>query len=299
MRPAPVLIGSLLLGCAILSACSSSKTPNAGADPDPDGGESTETLPDGAPAETETVTVSEEKMSFQGRERRYLLVKPKSYDAERTYPLVLSFHGNPGYPEYQRNLLPFESVSKDDAIVVYPAAAHDDWDFQPTDNVDIPWMLPLVDDVASKVNIDKARVLGYGYSGGAYFISAAACRVGGIFEMIAILSGGAPEAYKEGQATTTQGCVVCDGTPLATLVVHGMEDKSVVPFEGGDFARKCWAETNGCTQDELEDSEPSACQTYKGCSAGHPTKWCAVPGQGHDAWKPSMQVAWDMFQALP
>lgn len=244
------------------------------------------------------MTATDETMDFGGRQRRYILVKPKTYDAKKTYPLVLSFHGNPASAQAQRAILPFETVSKEEAIVAYPNAVESDWDFAANDNTDVPWMRPLVDEIAKKVTIDPKRVLGYGYSGGAYFISQAACRVGGVFKMITIGAGGAPEKYRDDQTESEQGCIPCDGGPVAALIVHGMNDTSEVPFAGGDFARKCWAETNACTQDDLVDSK-APCKTYKGCSAGHDTMWCPVPDLGHELWLPSMQVAWDMFKALP
>jgi polyhydroxybutyrate depolymerase len=231
-------------------------------------------------------------MDFDGSTRTYILAKPKQYDATKKYPLVFNLHGNPGDAAGEAAILPFDQVSNQDAVIVYPLAADGaEWDWS-DNSEDIKWFKPLVAEVAKKASIDTTRVLGFGYSGGAYFLSQYACKVGGVLKAAAILSGGAPEI-------DNNGFVDCPSGKLPIILMHGKDDNTEVPFDGGDYAQQCWAHNNRCTDGSLADWGMDApCQKYSGCD-DNPVVWCAVPNQGHNPWVPGMQAAWDFFKALP
>ena len=83
------------------------------------------------PAAPRLVT-SKETMELRGRTRDYILAKPKDYDENKSYPLVLSFHGNPGNAEAWRAAYRSTRVSKSDAVIAYPGAGNN-WDlYTPT-----------------------------------------------------------------------------------------------------------------------------------------------------------------------
>jgi polyhydroxybutyrate depolymerase len=271
-------------------------------DDDDSGKSSSGKTSSGNPQPQEITTTTEEKMDFGGRERLYYLTKPKKLDASKKLPLVINFHGNPGTPQGEMGAMPFEKVTKEDAIIVYPRAAYEDgenawsWDFSlPDDNADMPWIPELIDDIAKKVSIDKDRVLAFGYSGGAYFLSQYACRVkvGGFIKMVAFVSGGAPQAV---DGEDENSCVQCPGGDVPIFIAHGENDTSDVAFIGGDTARQCFAKTNGCTDDDLTDIT-APCKSYGGCN--QPVTWCPVPNHGHEPWSDGMKQAWDLFKALP
>lgn len=251
----------------------------------------------GQPQSANVVT-TEEKLVFGGITRRYLLSKPTKFDAAKKYPLVLNLHGNPGHPEDEIGILPFDTVTKQEAVIAYPEAANgSDWDFSLPDdgNPDMPFIKGLIDHLAETASVDPARVLAYGYSGGAYFLSQYACRVddvASIVKMVAIISGGAPEPH-EGEDENQ--CVPCK-SQVPIFIGHGENDRSDVSFEGGDYARRCWAGTNGCGEDDLTDGT-APCKNYNGCQ--QPTTWCPIPNHGHEPWTAGMQLAWDMFKSLP
>ena len=247
---------------------------------------------------TDLVDTTEESLETGGATRTYLLSKPKTIDTNKKYPLVISFHGNPGSPKAQHDLLPFDSASKDQAFVAYPLAADgSDWNLNlPTDgNADMDFVKALIDELASKQPIDAGRVLGFGYSGGGYFLSQYACRVSGVLKMVAIVAGGAPE-FHDGDQKRTDDCVICPAGPIPILIAHGMNDTSDAPFTGGDFARICWAEQNGCTNSSFKNM--GACSAYNGCNDGKPVQWCPIPNLDHTAWQGSVQAAWTMFNGL-
>ncbi|MBN9163151.1 MAG: hypothetical protein BGO98_36625 [Myxococcales bacterium 68-20] len=69
--------------------------------------------------------MTKETMSHGGRTRTYYLAIPTDYDANKSYPLVLSFHGNPGSAEGMSKGLPFDSVSPEGRRHRVPAGPHD------------------------------------------------------------------------------------------------------------------------------------------------------------------------------
>jgi polyhydroxybutyrate depolymerase len=238
-------------------------------------------------------------MTFASKLRTYLLATPTDYDAAKSYPLVLSFHGNPGQAEDQAKYLPFDSVSGKAAIIAYPQGDDSNWDlYTPTDdNADMTWIAALPDEIASKRNIDKTHVFGFGYSGGAFFLPQFTCRFGGIFKAISVNAGGGPDEEQMGFEQYDNGCYKCPGGPIAAIITHGASDTTVLP-SSGEFTHTCYATFNGCS-DTLSPSAPAPCQQHDGCPADKPVKWCLIPGQTHAAWSQAMSAAWGFFTSLP
>lgn len=303
-----VLVVALAASCSSSPAADSSSSSGEPAGDDDDNGTSgkgtsgkTTSGSGGTSGKPAGLTVqTEESFEFQGQTQKYLLVKPTNYDAAKKYPLVLNLHGNPAKPQNEVDAMPFDTVTKQDAIIGYPGATDgSDWNFAAPSqgNPDMELMPAIVDEIASKVSIDKTRVLGFGYSGGAYFLSQYGCRVGGApFKMIAFFAGGAPQGYSD-LGEDEDSCLPCKGNRVPMFIAHGLNDNSPdVSFQAGDFARQCWAATNGCNENDLTDAT-APCKTYNGCN--QPVTWCPVPNQDHGPWQGAMQQAWDMFKALP
>lgn len=242
--------------------------------------------------------VTNETLELDGKTRRYILVRPRRMDTSRTYPLVLSFHGNPGTADGMARGLPFESVSKGEAVVAYPAAETNDWDlYTPTDtNADMPFILALVDELENKAHVDKTRIFGFGYSGGSFFITQMACRFRGLFRAISVNAGGGPDEAQMGYGKRGDGCYVCPGGPVATIVTHGKDDPEV-ETASGEFTAACFAGTNGCGEHRSATS-PAPCEAYDGCPSDKPVKRCIVPRLGHGVWGEAMKEAWTFFESL-
>jgi polyhydroxybutyrate depolymerase len=275
----------------MLAACSSDPAAPSGAPTPSDDGNR------GADVDVDT---TDETFTFGGATRSYILSVPVDYDAGKTYPLVLEMHGNPGTAAFMLQNLPFDRVSRREAIVVYAQAAGTDWDLAtPADqNDDMAYLRALVDEVASKLSIDKQRVLGTGWSGGAFMASQTACRLGGLFKAIAILSGGAPYESSDGTpAKDGSGFLSCPGGPVATLVIHG-ENDGVVSRDSGEYAAAHWAHVNGCGS-TLAATTPAPCQRYAGCPQATPVQLCMIPGQDHGVWREGFAATWAFFESLP
>jgi polyhydroxybutyrate depolymerase len=245
------------------------------------------------------VVTTEETMEHGGKTRRYILAKPKDYDENKAYPLVLSFHGNPGTHTGMAEGLPFDSASKNEAVIAYPAAATGDWDiYTPTDsNADMYFIQALVEEIKGKLNIDGEKVFAFGYSGGGFFISHFACRFQGVFKAISINAGGGPDEAQMGYGKRENGCYICPGGPIATLVTHGADDTEVEPASG-EFTATCFASTNECG-DSRSPTTPQPCEKYDGCPDDKPVKRCIIPGLGHGPWADAMKEAWTFFKSLP
>lgn len=305
---ARLAVASLLLVTAFACSKNDDKaSPDGGPD---DGGAvpDTSTPPDGdaatpvdgaAPPPDAWVTMTTETMEFDGKTRRYLLGLPKDYDGSKSYPLVLNFHGNPGTAEGELAYLPFQNVSKVNAVVAYPQGTDNDWDlYTPTEsNADMNWIHALPGEIANKANIDPSRIFGFGFSGGGFFLAQFTCRFGDVFKAVSINSGGGPDEPQMGYDKYDNGCYQCPGGPVATLVVHGDSDPVVDPGSGA-FTQACFATFNQCG-DATSDVTPSPCVQYDGCPADKPVKWCLVPGLGHAAWNQALSESWSFFQALP
>lgn len=287
-----------LIVAGVIAACREDPAP---APPPPGETSSTSSSSSGKLPPTADVTITTETTTFAGKSRKYVLAKPNDYDAAKKYPVVMVLHGNPGNAEGMAAALPFHTISKRDAIVVYPNALNDEWDqYTPNadGNVDVGWFPELLTELGKKLSIDPKRVLGYGYSGGAFMVVQVSCRASGVFSAIGVLAGGGPdEPNVTDPPRNDDGCITCAGAPVAAIIMHGESDGTVT-FDSGDYTRKCYARYNGC-KETLVPAKVSPCQAYEGCAAGKPVQWCAVPGQDHSPWKPSMQAAWDMFRALP
>jgi polyhydroxybutyrate depolymerase len=250
-----------------------------------------------APAPTADIDLSTVTTTFNGISRVYDLGLPKGYDANRAYPLVMLFHGNPGTKEEMRGFAPFDKVSKRDAILVYPNGLGGAWDlYTPTDtNNDMNWIRALPAEIASKYHVDQSRVYGFGFSGGAFMMAQMGCRFGqSAFRAVYINSGGGPEEAQAGYSQRADKCYVCPGGPLPTLIVHGDVDGTVVKASGG-FTSKCVSETNGCSEPPSQPVSPSPCLAAPNCQK--PVEWCLIPNMGHEIWSQGMQAAWDFFRA--
>lgn len=238
------------------------------------------------------VNYTQETMTVNGQARTYWLGTPKELEAGKTYPVVMSFHGNPGSAQLSMEGERFDSVSKGDAIVVYPQALWADgnglfnWDHSvSTSNVDIPFVDALPGELATKgLPVDATHIYGYGYSGGAFFMQSYQClRGGNIFRAITSNAGGVP-----GGGGST--CSTCSAQTVPTLLIHGQADTET--GDGKDEAR-CQAASSGCSSD-LTDTAPAPCQVYGGCRSV--VQRCSIPGLEHyPGWSESLTTAWTFF----
>lgn len=264
-------------------------------------GEALDTAPPPPPPPV-YVKSTQETTTSGGVTRKYNLSVPLDYDAGKTYPLVLSFHGSPGTADLMLATYPFDAASRKEAIIAYPNALGSDWDLgSPTaTNPDLLFTKALVGELAAKLNIDKARVFGVGWSGGGFFVNQVACRMSGLMRAMAVHAGGAPYAeINPGGLTYPNGQVKCaaNQAPTATIVVHGDGD-GTVEVGSGDYDARYWAYVNGCS-DNRSPTQPAPCVSHDTCPALTPVSFCKISGWGHGVSPNGFATSWAFFKALP
>ena len=144
------------------------------------------------------VNTTTETVDVDGNARSYVLLVPKTYNASKSYPLVIGLPCDGQSAATFQPHLHFEDVSGDDAIIAYPDGSVDL--FTPYDqNGDQKLIERTIAALKGKFNIDAAKVWALGYSKGAFQLNQIACRKPNIFTAMAIHAGGAPQDRQAGK----------------------------------------------------------------------------------------------------
>lgn len=256
-----------------------------------------------APPPSTKVDLTTGSVEVFGQARTFLLATPKGYDAARSYPLAMVFHGDGGSGAGMRASYPLDEYSGQDAIIVYPDGKGG-WDLYTPEaqNEDDIFVVAIVDALKARFNVDPSRVLGVGYSSGAFFIQQVACRKSGFFRGIVANSGGAPNEPNDPAATFWKGDYTkCANQTVgvAAMIVHGTDDRVVLP-ESGDFSAQYWAYVNGCDDrsDTRVATSPPPCLAHVACPADKPVHYCPIPNIGHGMWSESAKEAWAFLSGL-
>lgn len=235
-------------------------------------------------------------VNVEGKTRTALVAVPKSYDANKTYPLVVALHGDDKDGTTFRNEMQVDAVTADRAIVVYPDGEGGTWNlYAPlATNPDDAFIAALVADVSGRWRVDNTRVFGAGFSSGAFMVGQLACRRPSLFKAIAVHSGGAPQD----QGTWPNGYAQCENqsSGVAALVIHGTSD-TVVSYESGNYAARYWAYVDGCTETRA-DTTPAPCQRHAGCPSSKPVVFCPVSNLGHAVWSDAARTVADFFLGM-
>jgi len=233
-----------------------------------------------------------------GETREFILHVPASYDAGKPTPLVISIHGALNWPSFQMALSQWNRVADEHGfIVVYPAGDGGGpkvWHLRGLETKrrqapDIVFISELIDTLAARYNIDRARVYANGLSNGGGMTFALSCTLA---DKIA--------AFGPLASAVTDAIDWCEsGAPV--IAFHGTADP-LTPYEGGKvFIAPMafpsipqwiagWARRNGCAPGPV-DSAVNADVTkreYVGCANGADTLLYTVKGAGHQ-WFGGMQ----------
>lgn len=173
-------------------------------------------------------------LEFKGLRRRYLLHKPLNSDLENPLPLVVVLHGGMGSPEGTAIQTGMNHVSDENNFyVVYPEGWGDfsSWnagaccgEAKAKNLDDVGFIRAVIEDLSTRVSIDKTRVYATGLSNGgrmAYRLAA---------EMSDQIAAVAPVA------TDFEVQVSALRRPVPIIHFHGLQD-DFAPFEGG-YPRK-------------------------------------------------------------
>lgn len=236
----------------------------------------------------------------------YLLAFPEAWNGTDPLPAVLFFHGHASSAEAVLKSEVPDDFGKAGYLVIAPNGAilpRRDiraWPgrrLPPGRRDDVRFVMDVMDDVASRVPLDRDRVLVSGFSAGGSMVWLLACTQGQQFAAFAAVSG----ALR--QPMPVAGCT---GGPVRMLHVHGFSDTQV-PLEGRRIrnwhqgsvfaALDRQREVNGCRSEpsRIELGEPFRCRIWQGCASGREIRFC-LHDDGHrvpDGWA---QLAIDWFE---
>lgn len=230
-----------------------------------------------------------------GSVRKYLIHVPRSYDAAKPAPLVISFHGFAEWPAHQMEISHWNDLADEQGfIVVYPLGtriplrwnAYDPQGSGTGSEAEVQFISELIDKLSGEYSIDPSRVYANGLSNGGGMSVLLACRLSARVAAIGSVSGAHVLPWDQ-----------CGpGRPVPMIGFHGTEDP-IVPYEGGGNSglgshfpnvpawMQAWARRNGCDPVPLE--LPSRGKVsgveYARCNQGAGVVFYTVHGGGH-AW---------------
>lgn len=222
-----------------------------------------------------------------GRSRSYDLFIPTNYSGTEDVALVVNFHGLTGNPQQQANLSGFNDVAEERGMVVaYPAGIDNSFNsglccggaYSQGVN-DVAFARALVDQVATLLCIDRARVYVMGMSNGGHMAHLLACQAADVFAASASVTGVLNLAPFD--------CT--PSRPISMMDFHGTSD-SIVPYGGTGLGFPAvpqmmsdWAGRNNCGDVPNVSFEQGdmRCETWPACEDDVEVTLCTVTGGGH------------------
>jgi poly(3-hydroxybutyrate) depolymerase len=219
-----------------------------------------------------------------GKPRGFALRLPDNYDKNKPYWLVFGFHWRGGNSKevdsggtngYNMSHYGLQKLSKNGAIFVAPDGLGGGWGNGGGED------LKFVDDMVKLVEenfcVDTKHLFANGFSWGGGMSYAIACERAKVFRAVAIYDGAVLSGCNGGN------------DPIAYWQMAGLED-TTCSVEAGMPMRDKFLKNNGCTAQSEPPRPPKGppylnpgghvCTDYKGCSSGHPVRWC-VHQSGH------------------
>jgi poly(3-hydroxybutyrate) depolymerase len=232
-------------------------------------------------------------ISSGGAMREYILRVPDGYDNNHPYRLVFAFaeSGASAQSVADRDYFTLAALDSENTIFVAPDAANGMGSWSQSD-------LELTDAILAQLEadlcIDTSRIFATGFSFGGAMSLAIACQRADVFRGVAFFSG----------ADLTGSCTGALTKPIAYYASQASGDSSGDPIPtSGRIKQAQFAEVNGCMPEPNATTFPAAgqphtCTEYKGCSAGHPTKYCVFNGaHGWDPKDPGQAMSWNAPEA--
>jgi poly(3-hydroxybutyrate) depolymerase len=230
---------------------------------------------------------------FENASRKYILRVPDPYDNAHPYRLVFAFaeSGSSAMSVATRNYFTLATLDSKNTIFVAPDAANGAGSWSKSD-------VQLTDAILAQVQgdlcIDNTRIFATGFSFGGAMSLALACTRADVFRGVAFFSG----------ADLTGSCTGTLSKPIAYYASQASGDSTGDPIpSSGRIKQAQFAAVNGCTAEPTATTFPAAgqphkCTDYKGCSAGHPTKYCVFDGpHGWEPKDPGQAMSWNAPEA--
>jgi len=232
-------------------------------------------------------------ITFGGASRKYILRVPDAYDNSHPYRLVFAFaeSGSSAMSVVSRNYFTLATLDSKNTIFAAPDAANGAGSWSKSD-------VELTDAILAQLEgdlcIDESRIFASGFSFGGAMSIALACTRADVFRGVAFFSG----------ADLTGSCPATLTKPIAYYASQASQDSTGTPMpSSGKIKQAEFAAVNGCMPEPSATTFPAAgkphtCTDYKGCSAGHPTKYCVFDGpHGWEPKDPGQTTSWNATEA--
>lgn len=222
--------------------------------------------------------------------RSFHLWKRGGYDRTKTWPVVLVFHGIQTTGPAFESWFQMEDYVDGKAIVVYPDAENGFWD--PQGDKDLLFFDAMMKKLGETYCIDPSKVLGFGFSWGAYFAHHLGCKRAGWVKAISAGDGG------------SYGVSSCGRLPV--LVTHRTADNDERVANGRE-ATAMWTKLSGCTGGDVVSNAEMNCVSQQGCVAPGAVTFCedtffdaSWPATWNHTVRESYRAfTWSWFAALP
>lgn len=248
---------------------------------------------------------SNKTITVGGKQRKYVLHVPQSYNGSKAVPFIIDFHGITGDGPGERSSSPYPAQTDPDGVIMAfptgePGPIGNAWNVGPCCVAgvdDVEFARAIVEDVSSVGCIDPKRVYAVGFSMGGGMSHYLACHAADLFAAVA------PAAFD----LLEENVGTCAPSRPITVVSFRSTGDNVVDYDGGysnvvsgmpitflgaqDTFKK-WSELNTCTG-SAEDAG-GGCMTYKNCKDGVTVTLCTKQGGSHEPGNAS--VAWPILK---
>jgi polyhydroxybutyrate depolymerase len=226
---------------------------------------------------------------------------PSGYDPNKTYPVVLTYHGiETNGPDFE-SWFQMESYTNNEAFVVYPDSAGPYWDISGTK--DLEFFDEIVKQLGETYCINPSRILALGFSYGGHFVDHLGCNRAGYVKAITVGDGGPG-------GNDTKHC-----GRLPVLVTTRTNDTNELPSYGRSVVTewtgldKCGAPGAKIPQMSNDGTDMGYCQVQTPCSApAGSLTYCEdtssfgpmdPPDWNHTVREYYRAYAYNWFKALP
>ena len=246
----------------------------------------------------ENVTAEQRTLSFAGRTRDVLYLRPANATSTAPVPAVFLLEYLHGTAVDMADLTEVSRLVRDYGIwVILPASINGRWNFGAAAFSfadDVGFLDAVIDDAVARLPIDPHRLYMGGYSNGAQMTQRYICDRAERIAAGAIISGSIHD-------TDARQCKPSKPTPM--IIFHGTADGQI-NYDGNLLYRSSvataqfWAANAGCAlspvgsevPDTVDDGITMHLDQYVGCTGGARIDHYSVIGGGH-TWPGSLSFA--------